>query len=427
VFTEKLRIVIDTVLDKTGLKGFRQSVVDADGVAGKFKAGWKSATDSVRANAAQLALAGGAALVAFGVKALEAFEKSAKAAIDFGKATEQSTESASRWVEVAKDFGVSADTLQAAMGRAAKKGLDFFDVLEQINNAQPGQRAKVAAELLGKSWQGIAPLLGKTREEYEKMLAAVGEGQVITEKEAAKAEKMRLAQDRLSDAIERVTLAFGEFIAENADTVDGLAKTVEMVTDLNERFGDYIALAQDITNPFSALNMDEDLLALEGGVIKATVALDAFGVVTDSVAADQESLAAAVDASRQAFKDASREYQLFMDQLSDEEAIVALEEGFARAKKEIEDTGAISDDTRLRLERMFSTTVGKDATGASRKFKVAVDAGDLDSVEAQIERIIWLAEHGAKFNVEGSWNGELTDGRKITDSIAKFGRNGGAV
>ena len=231
---EKLRVIIDvqTANARKALSDFGASIRSADGVAGKFKAGWASASESIRANAASIAVTAGAALVAFGVKALAAFEKSSKAALDFGKATGLTTEAASRWVAVADDFGVAAGALQTAMGKAAKQGLDFRDVLDQINAAAPGDRARVAAELLGRSWQSVAPLFGKTRAEYEKMLGAVEDGQVITEAEAKKAERMRLAQDALSDALKEVTLAVGEQVAELAPYVEYLAKAVSLMNEL---------------------------------------------------------------------------------------------------------------------------------------------------------------------------------------------------
>ena len=323
---EKLRVIIDvqTANARKAMSDFGASIRSADGVAGKFKAGWASASESIRANAASIAVTAGAALVAFGVKALAAFEKTSKAALDFGKATGLTTEAASRWIAVADDFGVSAGALQTAMGKAAKQGLDFRDVLDQINAAAPGDRARVAAELLGKSWQSIAPLLGKTREEYEKMLSTVEEGQVITDKEAAKAERMRLAQDRLEEALGRVTMAVGEFVAEMAPMIEGVASAVEVVTDLNERFGDYIDLAKDFTNPFDALNMTEDLLELEGGVIKSTVAVEAFGKAADEEGPNVEDLMDAFSeaaGAAGAVDDLSDSFGILLGQLDTRDAI----------------------------------------------------------------------------------------------------------
>ena len=97
-FRDRLRLILD--VDNRGgvggIKSFGASVREADGFTGKLKAGWASASESIKANASMLALAGGAALIAFATKAVAAFESVAKAAVDLGKQTGLSTEEASR-------------------------------------------------------------------------------------------------------------------------------------------------------------------------------------------------------------------------------------------------------------------------------------------------------------------------------------------
>lgn len=256
-FVERISVIIDTKVDGalSGIKGFRSAVAEADGFTNKFKAGWKNATAQVSANAGMLAATAGTALVAFGVKAVEAFQNTAKAAIDLSKATGLSVEQASRWIAVADDYGVSASTLATALGRIGKN-LDgkamaeygiatrdaagnardandiFLDVLGVLNNTAPAERAKVGADLLGKGYKELAPIVGKTRAEYEKMLSTVEDGQVITDKEAKKSEKMRLAQDKLTDALGEFTLATGEAASGLAPLVERIAEVVALATEL---------------------------------------------------------------------------------------------------------------------------------------------------------------------------------------------------
>jgi hypothetical protein len=245
---------------KTGLAGFKQSIADADGAGGKLKAGWASAKESITANAGALAVAGGAALVAFGVKAVGAFTDTAKAAIDLGAATGLATEDASRWIGVADDFGIGADQLTSSIGKIGKTLdgaqwdeygiatrdaagqarnandilLDSFDVLGKIKNET--ERTRVGNELFGKGYANLAPLIGKTRGEYEKMLGAVESGQVVTAKEAEKAERMRLAEDALSDALQEVTLAVGGVVAGMAPFLEKVAAAISKLTMLAEKF-----------------------------------------------------------------------------------------------------------------------------------------------------------------------------------------------
>jgi len=233
---ERISVVIDSKLEGGGFKGFKAAVSEADTLGGKFKAGWKNVSQQVQANAGALAAGAGAALIAFGIKAVAAFENTAKAAVDMAKATGLSIEQASRWIAVGDDFGVSAESLTTALARIGKNldstafdkyGISatttngaLLEVLDTINNTAPLERAAVGQELLGKGYKSLAPLLGKTRAEYEQMLSSVEDGQVITASEAKKAERMRLAQDALADALKDVTLAVGEQVAEYAPLIE---------------------------------------------------------------------------------------------------------------------------------------------------------------------------------------------------------------
>lgn len=264
-FTDRLRILVDwdSKSADTGIKGFTTSIKNADGAAGKFKAGWSSASESVKANAAALAATAGVALVGFAVKSVNAFRDIAIAAEDMGNATGLSTEQASRWIAVADDFNVSAETLQTSIGRIAKDLdadkwekygiatrdaagnardansilIDVLDVLGQTSNET--ERARIGAELLGRGWQGVAPIIGKTRAEYEKMLSTVEDGQVITDEEAQKAREFDLAMDKLGDALKEAQYAFGQIIAEGVTPfIAGISKGIGKLGDLKEKMDD---------------------------------------------------------------------------------------------------------------------------------------------------------------------------------------------
>lgn len=297
-FSERVEVLIDVVTDRAGsaLSSFRTSVGEADGVVGKFKAGASSAFESIQANAGALAAAGGAALISFGIKAVGAFVDTAKAAIDFGAATGTSVEEASRWIAVGDDMGISADALQGALAKVGKEldsdkwskygiatrdaagnarsandiFLDSLDMLGRITNES--ERARVGNELFGKSYANIAPMVGQTRDQYEAWLASVEKGQVITAEEAEKAERMRLAQDALQDALNEVTLAFGSLVAELAPAIESMADSVTTVVDVSEKFGglgDAISWAVDQLNIFDNIQSgldratDENAGALE--------------------------------------------------------------------------------------------------------------------------------------------------------------------
>ena len=109
----KISVIIDVAVDKatSSLKSFRTSIAEADGASGKFKAGFASVAAGVKANAGSIAASAGAALVAFGVESVKAFQDTALAARDFSNATGVAVEDASRLIEVAGDFGIEATAL----------------------------------------------------------------------------------------------------------------------------------------------------------------------------------------------------------------------------------------------------------------------------------------------------------------------------
>lgn len=273
-FTEKINVIIDVTTDKAsaGLKGFKSAVADAEGFTGKLKAGASSLGDTLAKNAGPALIAAGTAAVAFGVKAVGAFTDTAKAAIDLSAATGLSTEAASRWIAVGDDMGVTAESLTSGIGKIAKTLddskwaeygiatrdaagnardandilLDAFDVLGKTTNET--ERARIGNELFGKGYASLAPLVGKTREEYEQMLGSVEAGQVITGKEAEKAERMRKAQDALQDALREVTLAVGQFASSIGPMVQGVADGIEYVTELESKLG-LLEKTMWVTNP----------------------------------------------------------------------------------------------------------------------------------------------------------------------------------
>ena len=257
---ETFQIIIDVATENSqkSLKGLRSEVSKTEGGFNKFKVGVSGGMDFVKDHAASFALGAGTALVGFGIKAVAAFEDTAKAALDLSSATGLAVEDASRWIGVGDDFKVSAETLTSSIGKIgksldadkwAKYGIATRDASGQARNAndilteslgmlsgiQNGtERARVGNELFGKGYAGLSPLIGHTTDEYKKMLGTVEKGQVITKAEAERAEKMRLAQDKLSDALKEVTLAAGQAVTELAPAISDLA---DFVTTLNELGG----------------------------------------------------------------------------------------------------------------------------------------------------------------------------------------------
>jgi soluble cytochrome b562 len=279
-FTERLRVVIDVVTGNAnkGLSDFRSSIAQADGFAGKLKAGTKVLGDSLKSFASSPAAAGAAvsALAAFAADATGEFMNLAKQSRDFAEATGLSTEQASQWIEIAGDYGIEAGTLESLIGKLnrtmdpaiaqqygialtdssgqARSANDIFiDVLALLGRTKDaGERARTAAKLLGRGWQDVAPILGKTRSEYEAMLGSVSEGQTITDTEYRSSQKLRESLQDLSDSWTNVKMKVGEAVASNSSVIDLFSKLIDKGT----QFRDWQKSLGDMGVPFRLFTGD---------------------------------------------------------------------------------------------------------------------------------------------------------------------------
>jgi len=405
----KITTLIEVKVDEaiSGMRRFRQAVADADGFMGKFKAGASSAFGALKQHSAEAALAAGVALVAFGVKAVQAFEDAAKAARDLGDATGLTTEQASRWIAVADDMGVGADQLSTAFGRVAKtldakvwesygiatrdaSGrarqvneilLDSFDVLAQTTNAT--ERARIGNELFGRGYANIAPLLGKSREAMEAYLRSVERGQVITAAEERKAERMRLAQDALADAFGEVQLAVGEVLVELAPLIEAMAGATTAAVEFFERTKEFVngktieTLEEALVAEFTALGRTTE--ALEAAVKAEEEAdrarKDATDRQKDATRAAEDRLQAERDLRNELLSqiDAQRAYEAAVDAGAD--AVGEFDATLQDDEATLEDVSdAIRDttDTLIAQAQAFAASKGA-ADGSAESVRWQVD------------------------------------------------------
>lgn len=265
----KISVIIDVAVDKgvTSLKKFRTAIGEADGAAGKMQAGFGVAKESIVANAANIAMAAGGALIAFGVKSVKAFQDTALAAGQFSEATGIAVEDASRWVEVAGDFGIEAGAVEGAMRKmnlAIANGKpvmdDFGDSIVRAKDGtvdsaatfqnlvtrigaikDPTERAKAAQEAFGKSYGDVARFMEMSATDLAAALGNVSEQKVIDEAELAKARKFQASMDELKDKLDDVTMTVGE---EIVPVLSDLADKVSWVTD---KFSAVSGAIEDVT------------------------------------------------------------------------------------------------------------------------------------------------------------------------------------
>jgi hypothetical protein len=246
---------------KAAFGNFKTAVADAEGGMGKFKAGSKVALDAVKANAATFAIAAGAAIGKFAIKAIGDFQDLALSAGKFSDATGLAVEDASRYIEAAGDIGVPVDALEGAIGRLNKTigadpdkvrnlGVDlvylkdgsldvnetFLNTIQRIKDIKdPAEKARVAAQLLGKGWQGMAELIEGGADDLRKSLDSVSGSKVISEDDLQNAKDYRDAVDQLKDKFEAVTLEVGKYL---------VPKLVQ-VLEIAEKISDTVGLIPD--------------------------------------------------------------------------------------------------------------------------------------------------------------------------------------
>lgn len=453
---------ITVILDALGfdraagqVKGFSQSVKEADGVGGKLKAGWKSATDSIKQNAGALALGAGTAIAAFGVKAVQAFVDAATAARELAAATGLSVEDASRWIAVADDMNISAEDLVGRLGRLSREftsgkaeeyGIavrdasgqtrDMNDVLIDTlvmlgNVTNETERARIGNDLFGRGYKDLAPLVGKTREEYEDWLGSVEAGQVITAEESAKAERMRLAQDALADAVNEATLAFGSLVAEAAPTIEFLAGAVTKTTEFADQLERVDGLKEALTlaldpNPVNKYNAVIGLAA--DSIDTATTSVEDFRAALEEKGFTQEQINdlveeyytqqseanEATEDAAGATRDAAEATQKFKDLVNEAREAVEKQTKAIEAQQEAT-RSAIDADFALRSATRDATTAISDYTAKAASAETTTEDLVLAQENAekaaldQADAAVRLAEQQAKANGQTLTNKQTAD------------------
>jgi hypothetical protein len=267
-FREVVEIFIDTKVEsaKSQLSNLKQSITQAEGATGKFKAaasGIGDAIGGVLSSPAGLAAAG-TAIVGFATKSVGAFQDLGIAVGKFSDSTGTTTEEASRLVEVFGDIGVAPETAAAAIGRMSKtldtnaeslkkygieavKAADgttdvnetfihAVDVISKIKN--PTEQAAAAQATFGKSWQSMSEIITGGAPALRKSLESVGDAKVLSKADVAQARELRDAFDSIKDATEGLALKLGKTLAPAvADVAEQLGPLIDGLGLLGESIG----------------------------------------------------------------------------------------------------------------------------------------------------------------------------------------------
>ena len=300
-----INIPIITSLEDTGIKNakaafndFKSAVSNAEGGMGKFKAGSKVALDAVAANAATFAVAAGAAVGKFVADGIKAFQDMAISAGKLADATGLAVEDASRYLEVAGDLAIPVDAVEGAIGRLNKTigadpdkvknlGVDlvylrdgsldvnetFLNTIDRLKKIKdPAEKARVAAQLLGKGWQSMAELIEMGADDLSASLKSVSEQKVISESELQMAREYRTAMDNLGDATEDVKVKSGQrLIPMITFLADGASKALELDGKLTELFKDIVGNGTQAEETLSDLAGVVDEGRINAGAFKTAI------------------------------------------------------------------------------------------------------------------------------------------------------------
>ena len=314
-FTERINVIIDATTNKAskGLKDFRSAVGEAEGVTGKLKAGTKSLAGMFSSPAGlTVAVTGGAAA------AFKAIDEFADLGIQIGKfsdATGLATEDASRWIEVAGDVGIEADTMQSAFGKLGKSidpkkfqalGIEIartasgatdmngtmLNVIDRLNGiADPAERARVATQLLGKGWQGMSELVGQGSSKLKASLAEVSDAKVFDDNKVAKARQFRATMDDVNDVMEDLAITVGESLLPAVVSVLSVIKPMgEGIGWVADQTGKLKQATSDSNGDSFFGNIKENLNWFITNIREGRSPLEAFGGATDDAKSSVQDL-----------------------------------------------------------------------------------------------------------------------------------------
>ena len=406
-----IKIPVITEFSDKGLKSakaafanFKTDVGNATGAMGKFKAGSNAALGMVKANAGALALAGGAAIVGFAVKAVGAFQDLALASGKFADATGLSVEEASRFIEVGGDIGIEAGTIEAAIGKMnkvlggtpkvfkelgveiAKTGTGatdvnqtFLNVIDRLNAIKdPAQRAAAASVLLGKGWQSMAELIAIGSDGLSKSLSQVSDSKVIDPDELKKAREFRAAMDNLNDKVQDLSLTLGE---ELVPSLIAAADGILIVAD---------ALTFEVKGVSTASgglsNLSGIYDKLTGSTEAAEIILSTYGRRQTDVRSDMNRLNEAIEDQEDGVATLTAEWQTLLGTLDTREAFDNLEESlgavfeagvkaFGGSEEAIRKFNA---EQKNAIDQIADLATALDLTfGEQNQLKIFVDSGDL--------------------------------------------------
>jgi hypothetical protein len=399
----KISVVIDVAVEKAnaGLKSFKQSIADADGAAGKFKAGTQSVGQSITSNLGPPLLAAGVAVAAFAAKSIQAasdlsestnavnksFGEAAEGVLELGESSAESMGlSKAAFNEAAVGFAAFAKGIAGEGGDAAEvvgdlttRAADFASVMNMdVGPATDIFRSALSGETEPIKKFGI-DLSAAAVEAY-----ALSSGLVKSKDEMTEGIKV---QARYGLLMQKTSQFAGDF----ADTSDGLANSTRIaqarITDFQAELGEKllpvaaqtVGVVLDLADAVERLGVEgvttEGRLT-DGGFFEklrdsAERAINPVKLASDTYGEIKFRLDELSESSDDA-SDATRKYQEDISRQSDALAI--------NAARSVDSTAATEDSTEATED---AAEAAKEAAEAYEEQRRAIEA----STEAHLAAI----------------------------------------
>jgi hypothetical protein len=207
-------------------------------------------------------------------------------------------EDASRYIEAAGDIGIPIDAVEGAIGRLNKTigadpdkvrnlGVDlvylkdgsldvnetFLNTIDRLKKIKdPAEKARVAAQLLGKGWQSMAELIEMGADDLNASLTAVSEQKVISEEELQMAREYRAAMDGLGDSADDLKVKSGQRLIPMVTLLaKGATAALEFDDKVTELFKDIVGNGTQAEEQLSELAGVVDEGRINAGAFKTAI------------------------------------------------------------------------------------------------------------------------------------------------------------
>lgn len=420
-----------------------------------------------------------AGLAAEGVKHFQSLAGEIRA---FDRLTGTSAETGSRFVYALHQLGIEPEAAGKALGilsrnlidhadKAEKAGVEIahlkngqVDLIGSLLNVGDAYKAAgagaegnaLAAALLGKGYQTLLPLLGKTREELQGLFADAGKhGLVFNQRDLDQAKEFTIAQRQAHAAVEGLEIQLGKGLlpvltstttgfAHLVDGVDRVTKPIGGLAGLIENTGKSMFPLLGIFDLFSSKGKDNVKVTQEQAAAYALdkAALSELGIETDDAEDSTQKLSAAhgkaaEEAKKHAEVIAGLAKQVGLTSGAFKAAFGEEEEAAKSATQAI--TSAVSG-TRSALERDFDAIAHVSASGldklqkesdqsavkiASAEDKLATAQQNLIDVQAKLRAStsISVSDSQALERAQDNLTKTLGDAKSTTDQVAAARKN----